>query len=42
MAKLKMDPTFGADVEAFLISLQKMLEHLKLTISTPRWRLELK
>lgn len=42
LAKLEIDPTVGEDVKSLLISLQKLLEHIKLTILTPRWRLELK
>ena len=42
LAKLEMDPSLDAKIKPFLINLQKMLEHFKLTILTPRWRLELK
>ncbi|GEM_PF-2400867 len=42
LAKLENELVFDEELTLFLGNLQKLLEHFKLIISTPRWRLELK
>jgi uncharacterized membrane protein YccC len=42
LSKLEEEFMFEAETKFFLLSLQKLVEHFRRIIQTPRWRLELK
>ena len=42
LAKLEEEFSLEAETKFFLINLQKLVEHFRLIIQTPRWRLKLK